>query len=197
MTNTLRIETEEGAIEVQVPSSWDEITVKQYAEIQKLLSWEGNALERSIKILSELTGVEEDVFFAMYPEQFAQVGELISFMNTEVPQKKKESIILEGEEYFLMTNLEKLTLGESISLELIIEKSKDNVLAHFPEMLCIFLRKKKDNGKLEAFKNSFMEREELFGSISITDVNHLFFSTLSTGTTSTPNMKEFLEKEKK
>jgi hypothetical protein len=42
------------------------------------------------------------------------------------------------------------------------------------KLLCIFLRKKKENGKLESFKNSFMEREELFENVMISDVNNLF-----------------------
>jgi hypothetical protein len=42
------------------------------------------------------------------------------------------------------------------------------------QLLCIFLRKKKENGKLEKYKTSFMGRQEIFKKIKIDEINHVF-----------------------
>ena len=193
MSNILKIEIEDEVLELKVVSAWEEITVDQYAEVQKVLETEANELEKSISVLSKLTGVDEDVFYSMYPEDFTKAAEMLTFLNEEVPQEKCESIMVEGEEYFIKDDFKKLTLGETISLELILERYGNNVLKGFPEMLCIFLRKKKDNGKLEVFKNSFMDRAQMFGKLPITKIQHLFFSTSTTEALFNNNMKDSLE----
>ena len=55
-----------------------------------------------------------------------------------------------------------------------------------PQLLCIFLRKKKENGQLEKYKTSFMNRVEIFKKIKIDEINHIFNFFL-TGRNLSPN----------
>jgi hypothetical protein len=43
-----------------------------------------------------------------------------------------------------------------------------------PQLLCIFLRKKKENGNLEKYKTTFMQRTEKFKTIKVDEINHIF-----------------------
>jgi hypothetical protein len=82
--------------------------------------------------------------------------------------------VVDGEEYFLYTEFNKYTAGEIISIETILQSVNKEIYKVMPELLCIFLRKKKENGKLEKYKTSFMERRDKFKDIKIDEINHLF-----------------------
>jgi hypothetical protein len=121
-----------------------------------------------------LTGIEEELIYLLTQEQFLEVVEKVKFTNEEIVSELKESILVEGEEYFIKKDFDKLNMGEIISIESLLKQSDGDLSKCMSKLLCVFLRKKKENGNLESFKNSFMEREELFDNVMITDVNNLF-----------------------
>ena len=61
------------------------------------------------------------------------------------------------------------------------------------KLLCIFLRKKKENGNLEAFKSEFMERRWGFRDIKISKVFNVFNFFLNGGSSLLNNMNPSLE----
>ena len=65
-------------------------------------------------------------------------------------------------------------MGEVISLELIMKEADGNLFKMMDKLLCIFLRKKKNNGKLETFKPEMMSRAELFKKAPISKVYNVF-----------------------
>ena len=77
-----------------------------------------------------------------------------------------------------------------------LKQYENNIAPAMAKLLCIFLRKKKENGSLETFKNSFMEREILFEEVIISDVNDLFLFFLDGENLSQNNMKDYLENQK-
>lgn len=186
---TLNIEIDEQELRFDIPSSWEDVTVEKFSNIWKIDVKNLTQIEYTVKMVNHFTDIEEDILYMMSPEQFEQVAKTIEFTSVDVIGSKKDSIIIDGEEWFLKKDYDKLNMGEVVSLQIIMEQAKGNLSTKFAEMLCIFLRKKLPSGKLESFKNSFMEeRVDIFKKASIADVNDLllFFSggvTLSNSNT--------------
>lgn len=190
----LNLELDGEVMVFEIPSSWEEVNVQQFADIFKLDKLSMTEIEMSVAVVKIFTGIDEDTLYMMSPENFAEVARTIEFTSDDVVGTKKESIMVGEDEYFIKKDFDKLTMGEMISLELLIEKSDNKVIKYFPEMLCIFLRQKKDNGHLESFKKSFMDRADSFKGISIADVNDLFLFFSDGGSSLERNTKDSLVK---
>ncbi len=170
----IKLDADDELKEFQLPESWSEITVKQYSKILKLEE-NDNDIERTVNICSILTGIDEDTLYMMSTEQFTSLSHHLSFLSQPVPEVTKESIEINGDTYYLKNDFNQLNVAETMSIEQILKDNGNDFLKAMPQMLCLLLRKKKDNGKLEAFKPNMMNRAELFGNnISIGDVNQLF-----------------------
>lgn len=159
-----------------MPEEWSDVTVEQLQKISALDVANLNEIEKSVKMISIFGGIEEDILFQMSPPQFMELTKVLEFTNVEIKSEPKESIMLGGEEYFMKSDYSKLTLGEVMSIQIIMSKSKEGeqttIIPYMDKLLCILLRKKID-GKLEAFNNDFMERAPLFKKATITDVYDL------------------------
>jgi hypothetical protein len=79
-----------------------------------------------------------------------------------------------GDKYYMKTDFDKMKYGEIMSVELLMASSGGNLLKVMDKLLCIFLRQKNENGKLESFKADFLERAESFKKIPISQVNQIF-----------------------
>ena len=176
----INFEIDDEAKEFSVPESWSEVSVSQFMEIVKLQEGmeELNILQKTIKMVCILTNIPEEYVEMIPIEQFYKIRDLLEYTNEEVDSSPCESITIDGEEYFIKNEFNQLTMGETITIETLMEGSK-NVVSVFDELLCVFLRKKKENGKLEAFKSTFLqERKEIFGKAPISDMYSVlvFFS---------------------
>ena len=184
---TLNLELDGDKMRFDVPDCWADVTVETFSKIHKIDREALTTIEAEVAAVSMMTGIDEDQLFMMTPDEFNKVGKIVEFVSKDVEGSQVDSIMIEGEEYFLKKDFDKLTMGEVVSLNIIMEKTKGNVPEMMPEMLCIFLRKLKDNGKMETFKKSFMERVEGFKQVSISDVNDLFLFFSDGETSSTSN----------
>jgi len=189
----LNLEIDGEQMIFQIPDSWNEVTVEKFTNIWKINREGMTSIEITIAVVNILTGIDEDYLYMMSPNEFAQITSIIEFTNHDVKGTDVEFITVDDEKYYLKKDFDKLTMGEVISLELLIEQASGNIMSKMPEMLCIFLRKK-DGDKLESFKKGFMERAEAFKQVSIADVNDIFLFFSDGGNSSTNNMKESLEK---
>lgn len=169
----VNITVDDELYELSLPTSWEEVTVEQFAKVNAIPQ-DKPQLEYTIETLSALLGLDMDVVLMLPAEDFNEMVQSIDFLKEKIEEPEIESIIVDGVEYYLKKDFSKLTMGESISLEVLIEKSNGNIMSKLPELLCIFLRQKKENGKLEAFKADFMQRVESFKKINVVDVNRLF-----------------------
>jgi hypothetical protein len=189
---------DEENYEFDVPESWEEITVKEFTKIMELADNKDNLseIEFFVKVINVLTGIPEEIIYVTPIDKFNQISQLLNFIDKEIKGELKESIIVDGEEYFLKTQFDDLTMGEVISIEMLVEKY-GNVNKCLDQLLCIFLRKKKENGKLESFKVSHMERAQQFEKVSITDIYQLMVFFSDGRTLSINSTKDSLEKGQK
>lgn len=188
----LNLEVDEEIKTFDIPTNWSEVSVKMFMEIVKLDNSLINDLEKVMKLLGILTGMSNDEVEMLPVNEFKKIQEQLDFIKVDVERLNKESVMVDGVEYFVKNNFNELTMGESITIETLL-KDVDNPMSILDKMLCIFLRKKKDDGKLETFKTTFLtDRVEMFRSLPISDVYNILVFFSSGVSSLENNMKDFL-----
>jgi hypothetical protein len=170
----INIELDDEVKTYEFPTSWSEVSIDKFQNLYTINKDIHSGMFYTFEVIHQLTGIDRDVIEQIDYENFTELVEQMKFIYEPIEEKKMESLIIEGEEYFLYTEFNKYTAGEIISLETILSSANNDIFKVMPELLCIFLRKKKENGKLEKYKTSFMERAQIFKNIKIDEINHIF-----------------------
>lgn len=177
MTSTITLTTAGTTVEYNFPSTWEDLTVKQYSNIVKIMKDDAtHNISKTISVIAQLTGVARDILLDINLTEFNEIAKRLEFLDTPLPKvEPKETINCNGVEYYIKRNLEALTVGETISLEMLIEKSEGNLLTVLPEMLCLLLKLEPN----EPFKVEHMNRAKEFANLKFIDVNEVFNFFLS------------------
>lgn len=163
----------------ELPESWNDVTVKQYREMYNL-DEDITDFERRIEMMKILTPIESELIDQLNIEHFSNIEQHLLWFNEPIVYEDKDYIELDGDKYYFYTDFKKFSIGEVISVELLEKEADGNLLKVYNKLLCIFLRKKDDEGNYEEFKNTFMNRAELFDTAKIVEVNQtlsFFFKT--------------------
>lgn len=188
---------DDKSTEYSIPTSWDEVNVDQFAKIYGL-SQEGlTMIEYFAEVLSILMEIDVDDIMMMDSESFNMLSGKVEFIQNELKANEVDYVTVEGTKYYLKKDYGSLNMGEIISIEKLMEKHGQDLGTAMSDLLCIFLRKKKDNGKLENFKSSFMGRSEMFGKITVTDIYNVMLFFSNGEISSEENMKDYLVSPKK
>jgi len=182
----INIELDDEVKSYSFPTSWQEVTVEQFQRLYSIDKNVHTGMFFSFEVLHQLTGIDRDIIEQIDYENYVELIKQLKFIYEPIEEKKSESVIVDGEEYFLHTEFTKYTAGEIISIETILQSANGDLLKVMSDLLCIFLRKKKPNGNLENYKTSFMKRKEIFKTIKVDEINHIFGFFL-TGRDSSPN----------
>lgn len=182
----INIELDDEVKQYQFPTDWSEVSVEQFGKLYTIDKNVHSGMFFMFEVLHQLTGIDRDIIEQIDYESFTELVKNLKFVYEPIQEKKLESVIVEDEEYFLYSEFNKFTAGEIISIETILQSANGDFVKVMPQLLCIFLRKKKENGKLEKYKTSFMERVEKFKHIKVDEINHIF-SFFLTGRDSSPN----------
>lgn len=184
-----------------IPDKWDDVSVGEYTKIVQFKNkYEGDnskfGIKESVELVSILTGIDSKTLYLMTPDNFEKLAKSIDFVKTDLDTKNVEFIIIEGEKFWLKKDFDKLTMGEVASVEA-IQKKYERLDESLPELLCIFLRKKLDNGKLEDYDVDFHDtRVDLFKKAKISEVNNILSFFLTGKNLLSQNMKESSEEIK-
>ena len=192
---TVNIELEEGTKAYDFPTSWDEVTVEQFINIYKINFENTNELMGVVKLLSAISGIEEETLMMIDIDDFKKLSTELSFFNKEMDDDVVEFIEINGEQYFLYKEFNKLTTGEIITIELLLEKAEQDLNSIIPDLLCLFLRKKKDDGTFEKFNTDMMNRRGLFLNIPINKIYHIFNFFLPGNDLFSNNIQVYTEKQ--
>lgn len=162
----------------ELPTSWDDVTVHEFQKIQTLLNSDMMDVTKSINIIALLLGVDVDTVEEFPISEFNKLQSEIMFISKAIVKPEDTEIIIDDVEYIFKSDFgSDLTVGESISLEMLNKSVKGNDTSSIiSETLCIFLRKKLEDGTTEKFKSSHMSRESMFGELSITKVYYIITS---------------------
>lgn len=191
-----------------LPVDWDEVTFKQFIGIITVQQDELNSeLEMFVKVLTSLSGDKElaDYLNKMSMEDFNNLKEYFSWLSEEFDSNKyksdKKFFEIDGEKWKLKDNFNKLSVGEMVSLEIMI---KDNKLDLNPYEIAfgILFRRVDENGNELPFNaddmiNIILKHSE---KIYVTDVISQLDFFLDGGQTSTTKNSQVsfqvLEKKK-
>lgn len=171
---TINIEIDEEIKSYDFPTSWEEVSVEQFVRIFTDKSVSENPLSATIKIVSAISGIDEDILMLMDIEDFKSLSKNLSFIEDQLEVKNIEYIELEGEKYYLYQDFNKLTTGEIITIETLMDSKNGNIYEVMGELLCVFLRKKTESGKFEKFKTDMLKRKDLFMKAKISEIHHIF-----------------------
>jgi len=167
-------------IKIVVPTSWNEVSVGKYTELEKK-KLEFQSHKKNMIFMIDMISVLCDMDFedveVMDINDFNEViSTLTILINSPIIPSEKTQIVIDDEVYHLKSDFENSeTLSETILKENILQ-TKNNYLDVLGDLLCFFLRKKDDNGEFEKMRVTFIDsRKEMFlKNVSIADVNDLF-----------------------
>lgn len=104
--------------------SWDDVSIGQYLEMEKILKKEGDTLSKALDLLQILTGTD----YSKVPidEYMEKVAEL-SFLQTDVPTiDLPNEIALNGRKYTLKNDVDKITASQFIDYNNYIQSEDDD-----------------------------------------------------------------------
>ena len=171
----VNLEIDDEVKEYTLPESWDEVNLDQFCRIWEFDKQDMTTVEFATRIVSSFTEIEEERLMEMNYTDFQKLCDILEFTRSEFkPDIDVDFIELGDDRYYLKKDFSQLTMGEVISIDTIMADANGNMYKVMDKLLCIFLRKKKDNGNLETFKTEFMERRWGFRDIKISKVFNLF-----------------------
>lgn len=149
-----------------VPTSWNQITLKQYQEIEKFYENTENKSFDVREVIHILCNKTIDEVNALPLEFLDDIMEKMSFLQTKVTEEEPTNTLTINGEKYVVNIQNKLKVGEYVAVDSIIKDDKHNYAA----MLAILCRKE---GELydSKFENEILEdRVKMWEQQPITDV---------------------------
>lgn len=105
----------------EIPTAYDQLSFSRFLELSP-------AIGNPSKILSILTGVEEEIINRSVIENLSEVLQILSFLNYDMIHVLPQKIIVEGKEYPIPKDLEFKTIAQYEDLKAIMNKfGSDNL----------------------------------------------------------------------
>jgi hypothetical protein len=157
---TIEIEGKEW----DLPSDWTEVNLEMFEKIvyqSNVLNEYKSNQEFALDMFSVLTGAPKSELIKLTRKSFDLLSEKTDWVTQEVKPTKKREWTINGVDYIAVEELSSLTMGESISLELMINNSTPETL--LTNILPILIRKvkviEKENGEIKKVPQPFNDSE--------------------------------------
>lgn len=196
-----------GGRDYELPESWEEVNLEKFERIVKhssVLSEYKSKILYAIELFAILLDAPTEDIKKLDRHSYEVLAEKCSWANERVPSKKKSKWTIEGVDYIAFEELNKLTMGDSISLELMINESNEqNIITN---ILPILIRKSKKvmKGDKEVIEPSEFDSEnyeqtkQLFRKhMNVSDVIWIKDFFLDGGIASSTTTKAISAKQKK
>lgn len=185
----VNIEIDDVTKTYNIPTSWDEVSVRQFTQLYRFKNENSNELLGAVNLISAISDIDTSILLQMDIDDFKKLTTQVEFVTTEVPKVNVDYLEIGEDKYYLYTDFNKLTTGEVITLETILESSNFDVHKVMSDLLCLFLRKK-DGDKFEKFTTDMLKRKEMFLELPVSQVYHVFGFFLNGGNSSPNNTKD-------
>ena len=170
-------------MEIVVPEGWHDVTVNQYQALKELNREDyGSDLSYTNVILQVLCDIPSAEDFNL--ETLAKIAPHIQFIQKQPSTKKVQSFDYKGETYNWIGDFGKLTVGEAISIEQIIDLEELTYDQSFDVILAVLLRK----GNESFNSKSFVKNRAVYGELPISLVLGMLLFFLSGGVSSINNI---------
>jgi hypothetical protein len=167
-----------------LPENWNEVSLDMFRKIQRHSSIL-NSYKSTTQFALEMTaillgGAPINDLLRLDRESYVTLSDKCEWVNKDVKTSKKKEWVIDGETYLPINDLNKMSMGDSISLELMINESDEIDL--LPNMLPMLIRKgvkKLVKGKEvmvagEFDADNYEQTKQLFlKNLMIADVVHL------------------------
>jgi hypothetical protein len=164
-------------VKLIIPTSWDDVNVRQYIEISKIDTSMSDLQTMLSMVRILVPSLDEELMNNMTQESAAMIVNKMEFISTQPVANQKSEIVIKGDTYVMDMEFEKLSVGEMVSFETLAQSEDISEKDSISLVLAILLRKKV-NGEVEEFDadNIFKRREMFDEEISITDVYGFFLA---------------------
>jgi hypothetical protein len=173
-----------------IPENWDEVTVEKFMNVYRHKNPNNNELLGAVNLISALSDIDTAVLLQMDIDDFKTLASKITFITQEVPRTDVEYLEVNGDKYYLYSDFNKLTTGEVITIETLLDSVDFDIHKILSDLLCLFLRKKDEEGRYEKFTTEMLKRKEMFLTLPITQIYHIFGFFLGGGNLSKNNTKD-------
>jgi hypothetical protein len=187
---------------IDIPKNWEELTLDNYMLLSRInkMNFELE-LQRDMEVIGAFLGLDYGDIELLDVETFNDIVDCLEFLKEQPKDLDskglKDYVEIDGEKWWIKKDFEKLTMGEKISLDTIIQNGGGDYEQSLDKILTLFLKKKLDNGELESYRTEHMRRADIFKKVKFLDIRNIpiFFSDGRNGLK--VDMRESLEKQRK
>lgn len=149
-----------------LPTRWDEVTLGQFAELEKLYKGEASKGVDAVDLISIMSGRTKDEVMAL-PVDFMETMTIhLVFLETQPEiEKPIDRVEIDGETYIINVK-EKLKFGEYIDFDQLVKSDP----CDYPSMLAILCRKEGEAYDSDFIANEFQKRVDMFASQPVTKI---------------------------
>lgn len=161
---------------ITVPTSWDDITLRQFVDLMRLQEEEGKDELSIVDIMAVLTGTDKKYIYSL-PSDFANtIMAHLLFLNEPLKEEPKAEVEINGDVYKI-NYMEKLKFGEYTDANTIMANDKFD----YASLLAILCRREGEKYDDDFIADHIEKRTEMWNNQPITKVYPLvcFFLTLS------------------
>jgi hypothetical protein len=139
---------------MQIPKSFNDLTVRQFQEATQIIKDEPDLLERHIKLIACLTGNTVEWVEAHTPKQIGEMAKAMDFLSEPKIEKRiVRWFVLKNKIFKPILKAESLTAGQVLSLKTFEEKSQ-GTSKYLHEQLAIIFTPVNWYGKAKAYDAS-------------------------------------------
>jgi hypothetical protein len=128
---------------IKIKNSWDEVTLGEFLRISDIdqdPELAKTVVKKSIKLIDVISDMEYGELLDLEMAVMEPLIEIASFLHTEPQASKEKTFKIDGVEYMMHPNLNKLNNGESISLESMLMQAEERKSDIVPDILAILIR---------------------------------------------------------
>jgi len=195
-------------MKIEIKDSWEQINLRTFLEINALnedVKFKDTVVARRVKLISLISNMSYDELLTTDSDSLQKLMEATKFLDVLPEEANEKEFDVNGVKHMIIKDFNKMTAGESISLEQVL-LNKDE-LGDFivSDILSILIRPSK-NGVIDKFDEMLLEdRKELFMEYLTVPYFMGFLTALLTGETSLESLiqrfsgvqKSTIEKVKK
>lgn len=162
---------------ITVPTSWEDITLRQFVNLMRLQEAEGKNELSIVDIMAVLTGTDKKYIYSL-PSDFANtIMAHLLFLNEPLKEEPKAEVEINGDVYKI-NYMEKLKFGEYTDANTIMANDKFD----YGSLLAILCRKEGEKYDDDFIADHIEKRTEMWNNQPVTVVYPLvcFFLLLST-----------------
>lgn len=178
-------------MKITTKENWEEVTLRDFLAINEAnesKEFRDTVIAKRIKMVSIVSNASYDDLMGIDSESLEKLIQATRFLDTVPTERESKTFMIEGREYSIVQDLNKMTAGESISLEQLLINKAEGGSDIISDILSILIRPSV-NGVVDKFDEKLIEERKTFFLDYLTVPCFMgFLTTLLVGGTSLENL---------